>query len=291
MQTCEEWFTPLYCDPSKLKEWYQMHMHQIVQRTSSNEFVASPDHNEDEKQVRAVPPTQDITLPLILHVPQPLIIPAVPTNQPPIHSLHSTTKRKREPLASVPEDEEELSKEDVAIRINNIHKQDAMWWFGSMHHTHLISCQKNTLPLHNNISKTKRAMFNKRTVRGFRNFFYLQKLPDGTAVGNETICTRIIRSQKQIPPLLDKKAHTTEEECRSHVRKIFTKIWFVTYYESKINDDDDEEELVCWPDLCATNVASFAHLKELVLQLFRDLSRENQRLKKFLELTFQRLNG
>jgi len=176
MQTCEEWFTSLYCDSLKLKEWYQIHMHQIVQRTSGNESVECHDHKEDKKQV--VPSasmlfTQDVPSPLINPVPPPLIIPPPPIDQPKMYSLHTTTKRKRERLASVPE-EEELSKENVPMRINNIYTQDAMWWFGSMHHTHLISCQKNELALHNNVLKNKRAMFNKRTVRGFRNFFYLE---------------------------------------------------------------------------------------------------------------------
>lgn len=208
------------------------------------------------------------------------------TNSAHKQNLKSKKPKPKRTLTMVPEDNASEDETPVAGGKSSF-QLDAEWWFDQHACKLVLPCTPTP-----NCPDHVQVVFAAKRVRGFRNLFHMLKMTGGAAVGSAKVCKKIVARQLALPPLLDKKKCSSEEQCEAHVKKVFHNIWLVTsYYPCKSkkrehNGAHQDDELVKFSDLVEFN--NVKDLRLLMTDMCKSLTEQNATLRAFLLLTLDR---
>ena len=163
-------------------------------------------------------------------------------------------------------------------------EEEAKWWFDTHARSgapYFLAC---TRPMLKPIPHCK-VCYDKKSIFGFRLFFYLKKLPNGRAVGDANICRKMVARGHSAPPFLHVTQHKNEEQCRAQAKIAFKNLWLITTYMDQTNH---EEELVLWSDLVKENTEHASDLHNMMKDMFRAIAREDSKLCQFFIRTLRR---
>lgn len=287
--TCEQFFEVKYL--GGVDEWYAKHDHRIVPRLlpSGQQHSATPDnivstHTEEKSRQ-----TAENILKQTLE--------STKTNEKPKKAKTSRQLTLTESAKAIPlpkpspnrvlEQKVSGPKTSKKPSVDSALDREAKWWFENVNKTVLLELTEVA-----KCSKQSLLRYAEKQVVGFRNFYYVLNLPGGGAVGNPRICRKIIQRKLPLPPLLDRKRHSTEAQCEAHLKKTFEHVWFVTVYAkpqdvNSQEEDTFEDELVKFGDLVAVN--NTQDVRSMMTNMVQLLTQDKPDLCRFLVSSLDRV--